>query len=190
MWSYAGTWLQYSRSAQFTRASFHWAAAHSQVTVFSIKMSSLLLMSCLLTLQFLNSACDSDLHRHHHHHVNPNIVRVSLGANVPPSRNSQLLRQSAPITPPQPQQNAFDNSQISCSQTVDVTQVTNTSYHFVVPQNNTANLHCVITIFGQRGKQLLLQLTEVDLQPGIFDCEYDSVQVYSLFGGRLSFKEK
>ena len=146
-------------------------------------MNTLLLVTCLLSVPL----CSTE---HHPHHANPNVVRVSLGTNVPPSRSTQFLRQAQPVIPQQPQNAANINNQISCSQTVDVTQVTNTSYHFVVPQNNTANLHCVIIIFGQRGKQLLLQLTEVDLQPGIFDCEYDSVQVYSLFEGKLSFKEK
>ncbi|KAJ9588930.1 hypothetical protein L9F63_017808 [Diploptera punctata] len=150
-------------------------------------MRVLSLLPCLLATQIYNIICDSDVHRHHHH-VNPNVVRVSLGANEPFNRNTQIARQSTPITPPQAQNTS--NNQVTCSQTVDVTHETNTSYHFVVPQNNTANLHCIITIFGQRGKQLLLQLTEVDLQPGIFDCEYDSVQIYSLFSGRLTFKEK
>jgi hypothetical protein len=59
-----------------------------------------------------------------------------------------------------------------------------------VDKHNAANLHCVIIIFGQRGRQLLLQLTEVDLQPGLFDCEIDAVQVYTLSDGKLLFKDK
>ncbi|PSN56733.1 hypothetical protein C0J52_00018, partial [Blattella germanica] len=125
-----------------------------------------LLKLCILTLQFLDIDSDSNVHH-------PQFARLSLLRDEPTSKETVL-----------------DTKSLSCSQTVDVAHASDQFYRFVVPQNNSANLYCVITIYGQRGKQLLLQLTEVNLPPGIFDCEFDAVQIYSLNDGKLSFKEK
>jgi len=159
-------------------------------------MKLLLIISHILTLQIFGMSADTPVHR--------NVVRVPLRKNNQQSdHNSQLLRQALPITPPsttttitpsqtteQPTTNTTDGENLSCSRTFEVTSERKTSYHFVVDKHNAANLHCVIIIFGQRGRQLLLQLTEVDLQPGLFDCEIDAVQVYTLSDGKLLFKDK
>jgi len=162
-------------------------------------MKLLLITSHILTLQIFGMSADTPTHQ--------NVVRVPLRKNAQQSdHHSQLLRQAVPImpssttttiTPPQTTEqptttmtNTPDGENLSCSQTIQVTSERKSSYHFVVDEHNVANLHCVIIIFGQRGRQLLLQLTEVDLQPGLFDCEIDAVQVYTLSEGKLSFKDK
>jgi hypothetical protein len=170
-------------------------------------MKLLIITSYILTLQFFGMNADTNTHRNAH----PNVIRVSLGSNARQNSNhrSQLLRQAVPISPPSTTTavtptttteaaaattttttNIPDGDNLSCSQTVHVTSESKSEYHFVVGDHNVASLHCVITIFGQRGKQLLLQVTEADLQPGLFDCEIDSVQVYTLSAGKLSFKDK
>jgi hypothetical protein len=162
-------------------------------------MKFFLIISHILTLQIFGMSADIPIHQ--------NVVRVTLGKNTQQSHHhSQLLRQAVPIPPPstttaitpsptteQPTTattNTPDGENLSCSQTIQVTSDSKSTYHFVVDEHNAANLHCVITIFAQRGRQLLLQLTEVDLQPGLFDCEIDAVQVYTLSDGKLSFKDK
>lgn len=161
-------------------------------------MKLLLITAHILTLQIFGMSADTPIHQ--------NVVRVPLRKNTQQSdHHSQLLRQALPVTPPStttaitPSQtteqpttattNTPDGENLSCSQTIQVASERKL-YHFVVDEHNTANLHCVITIFGQRGRQLSLQLTEVDLQPGLFDCEIDAVQVYTLSDGKLSFKDK
>lgn len=163
-------------------------------------MKLLLITSHILTLQIFGMSADTPIHQ--------NVVRVPLRKNTQQSNHhSQLLRQAIPIAPPNtttaitPSQtteqptttattNTPDGENLSCSQTIQVTSDRKSSYHFVVDEHNTANLHCVIIIYGQRGRQLSLQLTEVDLPPGLFDCEIDAVQVYTLSDGKLSFKDK
>lgn len=164
----------------------------------------LIIISYMLALPFFELGADA--------RIQPNVVRVPLGGNSRQHSNgqSQRARQAIPIPPPSTTTNITSTTpptaettttgatttstpngeNLSCSQTIQVTSDIKPPYHFVVDEHNAANLHCVITIFGQRGKQLLLQLTEVNLQPGLFDCEIDSVQVYTLSDGRLSFKDK
>lgn len=155
-------------------------------------MKLLLITSHILTLQIFGMSADTPIHQ--------NVVRVPL------RKNAQQLRQAVPITPPStttaitPSQtteqpttattNTPDGENLICSLTIQVTSEKKLSYHFVVDEDNAANLHCVIIIFGERGRQLSLQLTEVDLQPGLFDCEIDAVQVYTFSDGKLSFKDK
>lgn len=156
----------------------------------------------MLALPFFGLGADARRHL--------NVVRVPLGGNSHLHFNghSQRARQAIPISPPSTTTNTStttpptaettttgatsttNGENLSCSQTIEVTSDIKPPYHFVVDEHNAANLHCVITIFGQRGKRLLLQLTEVNLLPGLFDCEIDSVQVYTLSGGKLSFKDK
>jgi hypothetical protein len=156
-------------------------------------MKLLLITSHILTLQIFGISADTPIHQ--------NVVRVPLRKNAQQSdHHSQFLRQAIPILPGSttaitPSQttattNTPDGENLSCSQTIHVTSDRKSSYHFVVDEHNAANLHCVIIIFGQQGRQLSLQLTEVDLQPGLFDCELDAVQVYTLSDGKLSFKDK
>jgi len=162
-------------------------------------MKLLLITSHILTLQIFGMSADAPIRQ--------NVVRVPLRKNTQQSdHHSQLLRQALPITPPStttaitPSQtteqpttattNTPDGENLSCSQTIRVTSERKSSYHFVVDEHNAANLHCVIIIYGARGRQLSLQLTEVDLQPGLFDCEIDAVQVYNLSDGKLSFMDK
>jgi hypothetical protein len=156
----------------------------------------------ILTLQF--SGLSADTHVRHNPHQN--VLQVSPGGKARKHSNhhTQLLRQATPIPPPNTTTtpaamtttttvattNTVEGDNLSCSQTVHVTSDSKSPYHFVVDHHNDVSLHCVITLFGQQGKQLLLQFTEVDLQPGLFDCEVDSVQVYTLSDGKLSFKDK
>jgi hypothetical protein len=162
-------------------------------------MKLLLITSHILTLQIFGMSADTPIHQ--------NVVRVPLRKNTQQSgHHSQFLRQAVPIppsttTPITPSQtteqpttttttNTPDGQNLSCSQVIQITSERKSTYHFVVDEHNTANLHCVIIIYGQRGRQLSLQLTEVDLQPGLFDCEVDAVQVYNLSDGKLSFMNK
>jgi hypothetical protein len=161
-------------------------------------MKLLLITSYVLILQIFGISADTPIRQ--------NVVRVPLRKNTQQSdHHSQLLRQAVLMTPPStttaitpPQTteqpatttNMPDDENLSCSQTIQVTSERKLSYHFVVDEHNTANLHCVIIIYGERGRQLSLQLTEVDLQPGLFDCEIDAVQVYTLSDGKLSFTAK
>jgi len=163
-------------------------------------MKLLLITSHILTLQIFGMSADLPIHQ--------NVVRVPLRKNTQQSdHHSQLPRQALPITPPStttaitppqtteqptttPTTNTPDGENLICSQTIEVTSEKKSSYNFVVDEHNVANLHCVIIILGQQGRQLSLQLTEVDLQPGLFDCEIDAVQVYTLSDGKLSFKDK
>jgi hypothetical protein len=163
-------------------------------------MKLFIMASYILTLHLFGINADTDTHNN----ARANVIRVSLGGDSRQHSNhrSQLLRQAIPVSPPSTTTaltppltttattNILDGDNLSCSQTVQVSSDRNSQYHFVVDEHNAANLHCVITIFGQQGKQLLLQITEVDLQPGLFDCEIDSVQVYTLSAGKLSFKDK
>lgn len=165
-------------------------------------MKLLIITSYILTTQFFGINADTNIHRN----AQPNVIRVSLGGNAQQHSNhrSQLLRQAVPISPPGTTEvstrstttttaaatNILEDDNLSCSQTVHMTSESKSRYHFVVGGHNAASLHCVITIFGQQGKQLLLQVTEADLQPGLFDCEIDSVQVYTLSSGKLTFKDK
>jgi hypothetical protein len=161
----------------------------------------LIIISYMLALQFFGLSADARIH--------PNVVRVTLGGKRQHSNgHSQRARQAIPIsnitTTPTAETTTTaamttttttttstpNSEDLSCSQTIQVTSDIKPPYHFVVHEHNAANLHCVITIFGQQGKRLLLQLTEVDLQPGLFDCEIDSVQVYTLSDGKLTFKDK
>lgn len=159
----------------------------------------------MLALQLFGLSADARIH--------PNVVRVPPRGNSRQHSNghSQRARQAIPISPPSTTTNITSSittpptaettttvattstpngENLSCSQTIQVTSDIRPPYHFVVDEHNTANLHCVITIFGEQGKRLSLQLTEVDLQPGLFDCEIDSVQVYTLSDGKLTFKDK
>jgi hypothetical protein len=163
-------------------------------------MKLFIITSHILTLQIFGTSADTPIHH--------TVVRVPLGKHTQQSdHHSQLLRQAVPMTPPSTTtattplptteeqsttatQNTSNGENFSCSQTIQVTSDSKSSYHFVVDEHNVANLHCVITIFGEQGRQLSLQLTEVDLQPGLFDCEIDAVQVYTLSDGKLSFKAK
>lgn len=166
----------------------------------------LIIISYMLAVPFFGLGADARLY--------PHIVRDPLGGKSSQHSNghSQRARQAIPISPPSTTTNITSSTtpptagttttgattmastpngeNLSCSQTIQVTSDIKPPYHFMVDEHNAANLHCVITIFGQRGKQLLLQLTEVNLQPGLFDCEIDSVQVYTLSDGKLSFKDK